>query len=162
MVTMTPDKWKRLRWAAIKTGFGFLVFVIALYISFPYERAKDVAIRQAAAKELDVEIGSAGPAFGLAIAFHDIRVRTRPTTGKPTRFTIEKARVSFSPWSLLGASKNYGVELDAFGGRVEIDQAGAPGKKTPFRTAVQARNVNMAELPGVREAINLPLGCQDM
>ncbi len=159
MVTMTPDKWKRIRWAAIKSGFGFLVFVIALYVSFPYERAKEVAIRQAAAKDLDVEIGSAGPAFGLGVVFRDIRVRTRPVTGKPTRFTIEKARVSFSIWSLLpGASKDYALSADAFGGKIDFDQEGAPGKKSPFRTSIQAHDLKMVELPGIKETINLPLG----
>jgi type II secretion system protein N len=157
---MTPDRWKRIRWVAIKSGFGFLVFVIALYVAFPYERAKEVAIRQAAAKELDVEIGSAGPTLGLGVAFHDIRVRTRPTTGKPTRFTVEKAKVTFSPWSLLFGSRSYAIALRAFGGQVDIDQTGTPGnsKKTPFRTSVQASGVAMSELPGVKETINLPLG----
>ena len=160
MVTMTPDKWKRIRWAAIKSGFGFLVFVIALYIAFPYGRAKEMAIRQAAAKDLDVEIGSAGPTFGLGVAFHDIRVRTRPVTGKPTRFTVEKARIATSLWSVLFGSKSYTIALDAFGGRVDFDQEGIPGnsKKTPFRTVIQARDVKMVELPGVKETINLPLG----
>jgi type II secretion system protein N len=159
MVTMTPDRWKRIRWAALKSGVGFLVFVVALYLSFPYERAKEVAIKAAASKDLDVEIGSAGPSFGFGMAFHDIRVRTRPTTGKPTRFTIDKARVTFSPWALLTGSRNsYTIAADAFGGQVDLDQAGAPGKRTPFRTVLQVHGVNMGELPGIRESINLPLG----
>src|SRR3954462_7311587 len=160
MVTMSPDRWKRIRWAAIKSGFGFLVFVIALYVAFPYERAKEMAIRQAAAKDLDVEIGSAGPTFGLGVAFHDIRGRPPPASGKPSRFTIEKAKIAFSLWSVLFGAKNYTISLDAFGGKVDFDQEGVPGnsKKTAFRTLIQARDVKMAELPGVKETINLPLG----
>ena len=50
--------------------------MVALHLSFPYERAKEVAIRMAAEKDLDVEIGTAESAFGFAVAFRDIRVRT--------------------------------------------------------------------------------------
>ncbi|HMC93760.1 MAG TPA: type II secretion system protein GspN [Polyangia bacterium] len=154
---MTTDRLRRLRRIALFTGFGLVVFVVALYFSFPYQRAKEMAIRMASDKDLDVEIGSAGPAFGLGVTFHDIRVRTRPTTGKPTRFTVESARVSVSPLSLFSSSKSYTVLLDAFGGQIEFSQSGTPGKKKPFQLAVYAKGVKMNELPGVRETINLPL-----
>ena len=125
MVTVSADKLRRIRKIAINAGFSLVVFVVSLYFCFPYERAKEVAIATAASKDLDVEIGSAGPAFGLAVAFHDIHVRTRPTTGKPTRFTVESARVGVSPWSLLSSSKTYTISLDAFGGHVVFEQMGA-------------------------------------
>jgi type II secretion system protein N len=158
MVTVTPEMLRRLRRPVLFSLFGFCVFVVALYLSFPSERAKEVAIRTAAAKDLDLEIGSASPAFGFGVVFRDILVRTKPPTGKPTRFTIESARLSISPWSLLpGASRTTTVALEAFGGHVEITQTGAPGKKGPFELHVHARDVKMGELPGVRDAINLPL-----
>ena len=162
---MNPDRLRLLRKIGLYAGVGLITFVIALQIAFPYERAKEVAIRVASDKDLDVEIGSAGPAFGLGVAFKDIRVRTRPKpspTGaptKPTRFIIDSAVVSYSPLSLLpGASKTFSVALDGFGGNVEIEQQGTPGKKNVFRVALAVRGVNMAELPGVKEEINLPLG----
>jgi type II secretion system protein N len=158
MVTMTTDRLRRLRRVAFFGGFGLIVFVVALYFSFPYERAKDLAIRMAADKDLDVEIGSAGPSFGLGVTFRDIRVRTRPASGKPTRFTIESARVSLSPFALLSSSKSYALSLSAFGGTIDFSQSGTPGKKAPFEILIHARDVKMSELPGVREAINLPLG----
>lgn len=162
---MNPDRLRLLRKIGLYVGVGLVTFVIALHVAFPYERAKEVAIRVASDKDLDVEIGSAGPAFGLGVAFKDIRVRTRPTpspTGtptKPTRFIIDSAVVSYSPLSLLpGASKTFSLALDGFGGNVEIEQQGTPGKKNVFRVAIAVRHVNMAELPGVKEEINLPLG----
>ena len=95
MVTISPDRLRLLRKVGIYAGFGLVVFFVALYVSFPYDRAKEAAIRMASKNmDVDVEIGSAGPAF-MAIMFHDIRVRTRPTSGKPTRFTIDQAK--FSP-----------------------------------------------------------------
>ncbi len=157
MARFSPEMLHRLRRPALFSLFGLCVFIVALYLSFPSERAKQVAIRTAAARDLDVEIGSASPAFGLGVVFHDILVRTKPATGKPTRFTIDSARISVSPWSLLSSSKTITVALEAFGGHVEITQTGAPGKKGPFELKVRARDVKMGELPGVRDAINLPL-----
>jgi type II secretion system protein N len=154
---MTTDRMRRLRRLALFGGFGLVVFVVALYFSFPYQSAKEMVIRMAAEKDLDVEIGSAGPAFGFGVTFHDIRVRTRPLSGKPTRFTVESARVSVSPLSLLTSSKSTSVFLDALGGQIEFSQSGTPGKKKPFQIVIHARDVKMSELPGVREAINLPL-----
>src|SRR5262249_12159122 len=101
--------------------------------------------------------------------FDDIRVRTRPTPspttgaiGKPTRFTVDSAKVSFSLWSLLMGSRQTAISLDAFGGKIPFEEQGTAGgkdggKKGGFRTEVDARGVKMAELPGVKEAINLPL-----
>src|SRR5579862_7996314 len=131
MVTLSADLLYRLRRPALFSLFGLGVFVVALYLSFPSERAKEVAIRTAAAKDLDLEIGSASPAFGFGVIFRDILVRTKPQSGKPTRFAIESARLAVSPWSLLSSEKTVTVALQAFGGRIDIAQTGAPGKKGP-------------------------------
>jgi len=159
MVTMTPDKWRRLQRAAIYSGFGLVVFVVALYLSFPYDRAKEAAIGWISKNlDMDAEIGSAGPAFGLAIGFQDIRLRTRPLTGKPTRFTVETAKVSLSPFSLLTASKSVSLTADAFGGKIELGFSGTPGKKAaPFAIELHARDIAAGDLPTVKEAINLVL-----
>jgi type II secretion system protein N len=157
MVRLTREMLLRFRRPAIFSLFGLVVYIVALYLSFPAERAKEVAIRMAAARDLDVEIGSASPAFGLGVVFRDILVRTKPATGKPTRFTVSEARVSVSPWSLLSPSRTITIVLEAFGGHVEITQSGAPGKKGPFELKIKARDVKMGELPGVRDTINLPL-----
>ena len=162
MVTMTPDRLRQLRKIGLFAGFGLLVFVIALYMSFPYERAKEAAIRMASKNlDIDVEIGSAGPAFGMAVVFRDIRVRTRPTTGKPTRFTIDSAQVlAFDPGAVDSSSFPFTLTMDALGGKIELDQSGTPGKKGGFRTELSARDIDMAEIPGVKEAINMPLDRQ--
>ena len=157
MVTVSTERLQRLRRSALYSLFGLVVFVVALYFSFPSERAKEVAIRLAAARDLDVEIGSASPAVGLGVVFRDIHVRTKPTTGKPTRFTIESARIAVSPFSLLSSAKTVMVSLEAFGGHIDITQHGAIGKKGTFELTVRARDVKMIEVPGVREAINMPL-----
>src|SRR5215471_3084745 len=101
LLRMTPERIRRARIIGLNALFGLVVFAIALSIWFPYNRAKDAAISMAAAQDFDVEIGSAGPVLGLGVTFKDIRVSTRPTTGKPTRFIVDAARVTVSPLSLL-------------------------------------------------------------
>ena len=154
----SPETLRRLRRVGTNAGAFLLVFVVALYIWFPYDRAKEVAINAASAQGYDVEIESAGPTWGVGVSFSNIHVKTRPTTGKPTRFSIEKASVTTS---ILGAifssTPPVTITLTAFGGRIELFQSGAPGKKGPFHLEVTARDVDLSELPGVRETINMPL-----
>jgi type II secretion system protein N len=162
MKKLSPEALRRLRLVGAKVGVFLFVFVVALYIWFPYDRAKEMAINMAAAQGIDVDIESAGPTFGVGISFSNIHVKTRPTTGKPTRFSIEKATVTTSVFSILLAEVTsspvpYTITLDAFGGRVTLAQKGAPGKKGPFRVEITARDVSLAEVPGIREAINLPV-----
>ncbi|MDB4979292.1 MAG: hypothetical protein JWM82_44, partial [Myxococcales bacterium] len=159
----SPETLRRLRRAGIGTGFGLLVFIVALYVWFPYDRAKEVAVNMAAAQNLDVEIESAGPAWGLGIAFTNIRVKTRPTsaTAKPSRFTIDRATVTTSllsvVFSVFGSPPPVTLTLDAFGGHVELSQRGQLGKKAPFSIEVTARDVDVAQIPGIRETLNLPV-----
>src|SRR3569623_604853 len=120
MVNIPLEKLRRVRRSALFGLFGLAVFLVALYASFPSQRAKEVAMRVAASKDLDVEIGSASPAFGLGVIFRDIHVRTGPPTGKPTRFTIESARIALSPWSLLSSNKTDTDSLEAFRGPIAI------------------------------------------
>jgi len=154
----SPETLRRLRRIGTGVGAFLLVFIVALYVWFPYDRAKEVAINVAAAQGFDVEIESAGPTWGAGVSFTNIRVKTRPTSGKPTRFLIEKARVSTSILgALFSSSPTSTISLDAFGGRVQVSQSGAPGKKGPFRFELTARDVKMSEVPGIRETINLPV-----
>jgi type II secretion system protein N len=158
MVTMTPDRLRQLRRIGLFAAFGLIVFVVALYASFPYDRAKEAATRIASKNfDVDVEIGSAGPAFGLAVMFRDIRVRTRPTTGKPIRFTIDSAKFSPSLLAAFSSSFPYSVTAEALGGTIELYQSGAPGKKGGFRTEVSVRDIDAREIPGLKELLNLPV-----
>ena len=46
MVRMTPDRLRQLRRVGVYAAFGLIVFVVALYASFPYDRAKEAATRK--------------------------------------------------------------------------------------------------------------------
>src|SRR5437016_2874798 len=154
MKTLSPETLRRLRRAGTSSAVGLFVFIVALYVWFPYDRAKEVAINLLAAQNLDVEIESAGPAWGVGVTFSNIRVKTRPTTAnaKPTRFSIEHASVTTSIFSMLfSSSPQLTISLDAFGGHIGFTQSGSPGntRKQPFSVEITARDVKLAEVPGI-------------
>jgi type II secretion system protein N len=154
----SPETLRLLRRVGAGAGVFLVVFVVALFIWFPYDRAKEVAIEVASQQGYDVDIESAGPAWGAGVSFSNIHVKTRPTSGKPTRFAIEKATVTTSILGrIFSSTPPTTITLDAFGGRIELTQHGVPGKKGPFRVEVTARDVKVAEIPGIRETINLPV-----
>ncbi len=156
MLSITPERLRAARRWLLQSAFGVLVFGIALYFCFPYDRAKDLAIAWAANQGYDVTIGSAGPGFGFAVNFKDIHVRSRPTgTGKPIRFTLDSARVRVSPLVMLTKATSLDIGASGLGGDVGIDLFNQ--KKGPMHVAIKAHAIDLAELPGVRETINLPL-----
>ena len=157
MLAMTPERLRTARRVLLQSAFGLLVFGVALYFCFPYDRAKDLAIAWAAQQGYDVTIGSAGPGFGFAVSFKDIHVRTRPTPGggKPVRFTVDSARVRVSPFVMLSKTTSMGVDAAAMGGQIGVDFDNQ--KKGPFRASIRGKSIDLSEIPGVRESVNLPL-----
>jgi type II secretion system protein N len=155
---LTPDKLRKVQRGVGYGAFAALVFIVALYVSFPYGRAKELVAAVASQQGFEVEIDSAGPALGFGIAFKDIHVRSKAKPGsKPIRFTIDSATVRLSPLSLLTSGSSSDVTVAAFGGEIEIEQESAGTKKGPFTTEIRASGIDMSEVPGVKETINLPL-----
>jgi len=154
---MTPERMRLLRRVLGYVGFGLFSFTAALFIFFPYDRAKDRVIAVLAGQNLDVEIGSAGPTLGVGIAFKDIAVRTRPSAAgaKPTRFFVDWARVRFSPLAALFGGSGMDLSATAFGGRIDYDRTVG---KDQARVRGRLREIGLGDVPGVKEAINLPLG----
>jgi type II secretion system protein N len=154
----TPDRLRRLRGIGLRLGFGLLVYVIAFYVAFPYHRIKEQVIALASMRNLDVEIGAAGPALGMGLTFSDIVVMTRPPPsagGKPTRFKIDEAEVLVSPLARLFGENAYSLSAEAMGGDIDVDWEAS---KSKGKMKIRAQDVAMAQVPGVKESINLPLG----
>jgi type II secretion system protein N len=152
---MSPDGLRRLRRIGGTAGFGLAVFAVAFVFSFPFERIKDLAVAYAAAQNLDVEIGGAGPTWGLGVAFSEVKVQTRPADGKkPSRFLVESASVRVSPLAQLLGRFAFSVDAETMGGEIDADIDSSRAKGI---VKIETRKISMAELPGVREAINLPL-----
>ena len=75
---MTAERLRKLRRATGYVAFGVVAFVLALMVTFPYERAKERVIGMMAERNLDVEIKSASPTLGVGMTMNEITVRTRP------------------------------------------------------------------------------------
>jgi type II secretion system protein N len=153
---VTPERKRGL----IRTGglglFALVAFIVSFVLAFPYDRIKDQVIAIASTQNLDVDVGSAGPVFGMGVAFDEVVVRTRPEPGhKASLLQIDKAKVHVSPLAQLRGVLAYDVDMQALDGRIE---AAVSAEKTLGTTKITTREIAMAQLPGVKEAINLPLG----
>ncbi|MCI0582827.1 MAG: type II secretion system protein GspN, partial [Chloroflexi bacterium] len=79
---------------------------------------------------------------------------TRPADGKPTTVRIDKARVRVSPFAAIFGRQSVSLSAEALGGDIDL---GWDGSKTGGQVQLEVRDVAMASLPGVKEAINVPL-----
>lgn len=164
---MTSERLRTLRRIGGFALAGVVVYLVALFFCFPYDRVRELAIAVAATQGYDVEIASVGPAFPLALSFDEVRVRSRVTTpgGKPARVNFDHARASLLPMLFSGGSA-FDLELEGLGGEIKLSGEGprkAKAKGTgkpepqPFHYLVRARGISMASLPGAKESLNLAL-----
>jgi type II secretion system protein N len=153
---VTPERLRMLRWIGLRVGVGLVVYVVAFYLSFPFERIKDQVTALAAQKDLDVDIGWAGPLFGVGVAFHDIAVskHASDTAKKARPLRIDEARVRVSPLARLFGETSVNLSADALGGGVNVDYTGSMTKN---HVKVKGEDLSLTQVPGVKEAINLPL-----
>ena len=146
---MTSERLRLLRRLALTGAFGFVVFLISFAFAFPYDRIEQI-VAAASAQNMDVEVGSAGPRFGVGVALKDISIRTRAEAPrKPTRIHIDAADIGVSPLAQLRGEVDYSLVLQALGGEIEAKIQSA---KTAGALKINTRGVSMAEVPGVKEA----------
>jgi type II secretion system protein N len=162
MIKLSSERLRTIRRIAGFAAVGLVAYVVALMFCLPYDRARETAIAVGAKAGYDVEIGAAGPSFPFGIAFEEIRVRSRtpPSSpgAKPLQVRLDSVRVSLLPIVLSGGEA-MDVVVKGLGGRVDY-QGRMPNTKKPgpFRIDVTVTDVAMAQVPGARESLNLPLG----
>jgi type II secretion system protein N len=152
---MSPDRFRTIRRVAGLGAFGLVVFLIAFMMAFPYDRVKDQIVAIAATQNLDMEVGSTGPTMGIGVVLKDVTLRKRPEPGKKASIiAIDRARINVSPLAQLRGELAYTLALDALDGQIEAAESAEKGRST---TKVQTKEISLAQLPGVKDAINLPL-----
>lgn len=152
---MNPERLRSFRRVGGMAAFGLLVFLISFVLSFPYDRVKEQIVAIAATQDLDVEVGEAGPMFGIGLALADVQVATRPELGKkPTRLLIPSAKIGVSPLAQMRGELAYSVAVEALDGEIEADVRSSKERGT---VKVDTKGISLAELPGIKEMINLPL-----
>jgi len=152
---MPSEKLRRLGKIGSIVGFGLFIFAIVFYVSLPYGRFKDLMASQLSTFGYDMEAKHAGPSLGLGMTLKEVTlVSPASGTGKPTRILIDKATLSMSLLSYVFGTKSYSVSAAVFGGDVDVN-----AKIGKNDTAVNTRlsDIDLAELPWVKNAINLPL-----
>ncbi len=152
---MPSEKLRRFGKIGAITVFGFLVFAIVFYVSLPYGRFKDLLASKVAGMGYDMEAKHAGPSLGGGMTLREVTL-VSPASGteKPTRILIDKATLSWSFLSYLFGTNAYSVSAKVFGG--DLDVKAKVGKSdTTVRT--RADEIDLAEIPWVKSAINLPL-----
>jgi type II secretion system protein N len=152
---MNPDRFRTIRRVVGLGLFGAVVFLISLMLAFPYDRVKDQIVAIAAAQNLDMEVGSTGPVLGMGVLLKDVTLRTRPEPGKKASIIpIERARIDVSPLAQLRGEFAYTLGVDALEGHIEAD---VHAQKARGQTKLATKSISLAQLPGVKQAINLPL-----
>jgi type II secretion system protein N len=152
---MLSEKMRRFGKAGIMAGFGFLVFAIVFYVTLPYVRFKDQLAGWVASAGYDLEAKHAGPSLGGGMTLKEVTLVSPATaTSKATRILIDKATLSVSLLSRIFGTQAYGVSADVFGGDID-----ATFKTSKADTSVKAHvdEIDLAEIPWVKNATNLPL-----
>jgi type II secretion system protein N len=138
--------------------FGLWVFATVFYLTLPFNRFKDWVGARLASEGYELEAASAGPALGLGMLLNDVILVSRPSTAaKPTRILIDQATLSVSPWAYLFGTQSFSVQADVFSGELGVRYE-ATDQERAF--AIQGKQIDLAELPWVKAAINLPLAGQ--
>ncbi len=152
---MPSEKLRRLGKIGAITGFGFFIFAIVFYVSLPYGRFKDFMTSKVAGFGYDMEVKHAGPSLGGGMTLREVTlVSPASGTGKPTRILIDKATLSWSLLSYLFGTNAYGVSAAVFGGDIDVN---AKIGKSDTAVKTRASEIDLAEIPWVKNAINLPL-----
>ena len=152
---MPSEKLRRMGKVGLMIGFGLCVFAIVFYVSLPYARFKDFLAGQLVGFGYDMEAKHAGPSLSLGMTLKEVSLVSHPSGGgKPTRILIDKATLGVSLVSYLFGTKSINVSANVFAG--DIDVKVKMGKKDSAVLAT-ATEIDLAEIPWVKSAINLPL-----
>lgn len=154
-------KFRVGRWLArsgtvgIMVLFGGFIYSVSLLFVFPFERVGEFIEATMSNMGYDVEVGATRSVFGIGVKLQDVRVATRPTDGsKPSHFVIDNARITTSPLKNLMGGLAYNIKAEVFGGDIAID---IEADEKQGEGTVAVNEVNLADLPGVKESIGLPL-----
>jgi type II secretion system protein N len=155
MTFLTSERLRTARAVGWRVGFGLLVFVVAFYFWFPYDRVKEQLVALAAQRDIDVQIASAGPLLGVGIALHDIDVIRKAATGQKSKpLRIDEARVHLAPVRMLFGERAGRISAELLGGDLDL---GWQQSKSHSALQIKTEELSLAQIPGVKESINLPI-----
>jgi type II secretion system protein N len=117
---------EKIALAALYAGFFALVFTIAFYSTFPYDRLRDFIAERASthsdtATSRSVQIGDLQPYGLLGMQLSDVEVTqtTANSTDPPGVMKLSRFSAKISPWALLFGEKKVTLHLAAGGGKLD-------------------------------------------
>jgi type II secretion system protein N len=152
-------KSNALQYGGYVAFFG-TCFTLAAYLTFPYDRVKDVLVRRVQAQSTPGEpapkltIEDLGPHWLNGVSLTGV-VFERPGDSPgdaPSRITVDELDVSVSPWSLLGSGIALSVDADIGEGDLSGDyetQEGGPTKLDLTLDEVDLERFGLGALLGI-------------
>jgi type II secretion system protein N len=169
MTLALSERTRRLlRWIGYPV-FVFFVFFVFLYLTFPWEKLKyRVEGYLASSGEMEVSIGSLGPAPLLGVSAENVALTLKPKPGemlsqpgggaKPppvTKVRLDEVTVRFGLFALLGGGVDVSFAVAAFGG--ELDGRYRADKKKTWSARFEASKLELGRLPFIQGAVGLPV-----
>ena len=112
----------RARLALQITGYAaffLLMFVLFLYLGFPYGAIKDLAVQRIEDKTaFRVEIQSFEPNLFTGLHVKDVKVYHNEAVGNQLVAHIEEAKLRFGLMALLADNLNLALDVDMYGGNL--------------------------------------------
>lgn len=154
---MSPGARTAAKW--IGYPVWFLVCTVSfVYCTFPYDRVREkvrVAIEES--MNADVEIDELSPSWVTGVEVTGLRIKTRPirASDTPKTFLIDSLSARVGLLALVTGGVDLSYAIGVYGGEIE----GTLTESGPNSTvAVQFKDLDLAQVQTLREAIGLPLG----
>ncbi|MCB9649821.1 MAG: type II secretion system protein GspN [Deltaproteobacteria bacterium] len=133
-------------------AFFVVAFIVSLYLTFPWDAAKDFALQQASkATGMELHAKSLEPSWITGVVAKDLEIRT-PSLEEPISLAEVKARGHILP--LLTGGRGVTADLPIAQGTVHADVVDSSD-----RTQLEAelKGIQIALVPGLQDAIGVPL-----
>ncbi len=169
-IALSERTRKLLRWIGYPL-FALFVFFTFLYLTFPWEKLKyRVEGYLSSSGEMEVTIGSLGPAPLLGVSAERVALTLKPKPGeppppaaegappsppKPTKILLESVTVRFGLFALLAKGVDVSFAASAFGG--ELEGRYRADKKKTWSARFEASKLELARIPFVQGAVGLPV-----
>jgi|GEM_PF-2944934 len=154
-MTLSP----RARWALRLAGYvvlALVTFVVALHLTFPYDRLRDRAI-ETLSNKYDVTISGVERSWMPGrFSLTGVTLRSRAAVvGQPTTtMYFKRVEIDLAFLPLLGSKVEIGLDISTGAGSITgtITQ-----HKTETAIDFTLRKVPLATLPGISDAVGLPM-----
>jgi type II secretion system protein N len=150
---------ENLLWAIAYASLFVFVFLISAYLTFPYERLRDVIAARASSSgptgARSVQIGEFAP-FGLGgVRLKDVEIvqAATPPSDPPSVLRIAELSLHVSPWALLFGEKKLTLHASVGSGNIDATYVDSGGVR---HVKAELAKVDVAEL-GLGSYVGLPL-----